>query len=82
MLIESAMVHDTQKHTCTRCEQTSRGVDWQPLLGEFMHYECWLELATEVIRSKRIEATARPVRIADALQLWFDLELPEQTELL
>ena len=81
MRIESAMDHDTQKHTCTRCEQTGRGVDWQPLLGEFMHYECWLELATEAIQSKpRVQRAPRPQRIADALQLWFEL-LPDQLEL-
>jgi len=34
MQIDCEMAHDTQKHTCTRCGQRSRGVDWQPLLGE------------------------------------------------
>jgi len=75
------LMHDTHRHRCTRCEQIGRNVDWQPLLGEFMHYECWLSVATEMIQSKRLERTPRPERIADALQLWFDLEMPEQTEL-
>jgi len=81
MHVESAMITDTKRHRCTRCEQVGRGVDWQPLLGEYMHYECWLELAWENIQTRpRAKGTPRPQRIADALQYWFDLA-PEQTEL-
>ena len=75
MLIESAMAHDTQKHTCTRCEQTSRGVDWQPLLGAFTHYECWLEIArdnvADAIKGKR-QPPGRP-RLARAIFQQMDL---------
>ena len=80
MILGSGMT-DKHRHRCTRCEQVGRHVEWQPLLGEFMHYECWLELAWETMKSHKVPSKPRPERIVDALQVWFDFEMPEQTEL-
>jgi len=80
MLIDSLM-HDKQRHLCRRCERWGRGVDWQPLLGEYMHYECWLELATETIRAKKVDTPSRAERIGTLLGDFSCSNDPEQIDL-
>jgi len=33
-----------QKHFCSHCRTLSRNVRWHPLMGEYLHYECWLDV--------------------------------------
>jgi len=72
-------MNDTQRHLCSHCGNWGRSVDWQPLLGAFTHYECWLEIASDAIRDAIAgrRAKGRP-RIARAIMQQMDLfeEIP------
>jgi len=55
-------------------------VDWQPLLGDFMHYECWLEHAEDALRARRPKGR-RPERIGKILERWRCATPPNQLDL-
>ena len=52
------MSYHQKTYSCSRCGLRDRGVEYQPLLGDFLHYECWLEIASEHIGTakRRVDA--------------------------
>jgi len=72
-------MNDTQRHLCSECGNWGRSVDWKPLIGSFMHYECWLELRWENLKRavNGKKAKGRP-RLARAIMWQMDLfgEIP------
>jgi len=71
---------DKLRHKCGRCQTVGRDVDWQPLLGDFMHYECWLEHADEALRALA-KKSGRPERIGRIIKDWRCATSPNQLDL-
>jgi len=66
-------MRDKLRHKCSRCQTVGRDVEWQPLLGDFMHHICWLEHAQEIMDAAVVgrKGLGRPERVARILGEWF-----------
>jgi len=62
----------SRPYFCSRCGIKDRSVEFQPLLGDFLHYECWLEVASENI--------GRVKKRVDADRFNSDVETPTPTD--